>query len=105
MESITETMDYVNDDWFIRDKVSKAIDENYFALAKHILAKKVNYDNDFEKILECIDEFCHIEEEDWSGDEIDFAIQNIMIACAIQELIDDGKIVETKKGVLQWKKV
>lgn len=96
-------MHYVPEDWFIRDKIANEIDEKYFELADLILSKEINYESEIEKVIECVDQLFDINTSEWSGDEFDYVVQNAIIACAIKELINEGKVTEITKGHLLWK--
>ena len=95
-------MSFVPDDWFVRESVTKELNEKIVAISGYVID---NYEDEFihgdaenaaDIVLNAIDQF--MDTAEMTQDEMQYVVKNSIDYCAIGYCIRHGVLVETEDG-------
>lgn len=89
----------VEDNWFCRADILRRFDDAYYQFAQFVLDRGVDYENDMDGLLECLDDYFGTDQ--WTEDEVMHLREQAIYACAYKDLINEGALKEIAPGKLR----
>lgn len=83
-------------EWFLRDEIKQKIDSNARAIAQLALKLKIDYENDWNGLSDCLNTFIPLTE--LTAEELAYAMEYSVALCGYEGLVNKGLLEATESG-------
>jgi hypothetical protein len=83
----------ITEDWVARDHIAQLINDKAEEIAQVAIDNDIDYENDTESMLSIINDIIDLNENGFSLDEVNMALNSVSVMAALLILENEGKVV------------